>query len=151
MGRLLKITEFREPETPVCAHCGGGGLRRKGSGNGRARYRCRDCGRQSYGVARGPVENRFPCPYCRERCRREGHTPDGWQRYLCLGCGRKNTNLYPVAPHSPGGPFTHIVHFCLHGPAMRNLAAYCNGGGLSVAQAVREILREAACAEAVLP
>ena len=126
-----------EPDAPCCPHCGGRELTHAGRQNGKRLFKCRACGRGSYGETQ---RNPYPCPYCKGRCVRAGIATNGSQRYLCRGCGRKNTGLYPDTPRSPGGPFRHPVTFYLNSAALRNFGAYCNARGMSVPQAARAVL-----------
>ena len=64
--------------------------------------------------------------------------------YLCRGCGRVNTKLWPADTPSPGGPFPHQKVFCLNTAANRRLMEYCNAHGMSVSQAIRAIFCTAA-------
>ena len=128
-----------EPESPVCGHCGSAALTRARCDRGKKRFLCRDCHRTSYGMPL-PV---YLCPYCKGKCFRNGHAPSGAQFYVCRGCGRYNRDLYPEAPRSPGGPFTHRMNLWLNTAARRNLIDYCFASGMSPVQAIRDIFRRA--------
>jgi hypothetical protein len=136
-------TTASAPENPVCGHCGGTDLRRRGAMNGRVRFVCRACGRSSYGVPKPPppAAPRYPCPYCGGPCKKAGRDNRGRQRYYCKACRRENTRLWPGDTKPEGGPFRHPISLCLSLVASNCLIEYCNGRGLSPTRAVREIFR----------
>lgn len=144
MPMPLKHTEFTEPESPQCPQCGGRDLMRGSVANGKKRFKCRGCGRWSYGEPLPEKALEYPCPYCGGRCLKSGRAKNGRQRYVCTGCGKKNADLWPQAPPSPGGPFPHVMTFYLGPPAAHGLDRYCQAAGMSPAQAIREIFRRAA-------
>src|SRR4051794_40075602 len=94
------------PEEPYCPHCNARDLMKGGKNNDRQRYRCRACGRTSYGA---PLPVRFPCPNpgCNGSCRKHGRSELGKQLYWCNQCRRINTELWPTDPRFDGGPFPH--------------------------------------------
>jgi transposase-like protein len=69
---------------------------RKGTLNGRQRYKCRGCGRDSYGVPDPPPPP--PCPHCGGRCVRGGKADYGARLLLCRDCGRKSVHPDDAAP-----------------------------------------------------
>jgi transposase-like protein len=128
---------------PQCPACNGHQLRKTGFRANRQRYRCRNCGRQSYGDGPANPPPTDACPYCSGDCRKYGVLTRNHrrvQRYRCRLCGRTNTNLYPADTPSPGGPFPHLMRFHLSHAAACALDSYCQTHSMSPAQALREIL-----------
>lgn len=129
------------PDGPACTHCGGRELAPHGRNATGPRYRCRACGRTTYG---GPGKRKgYPCPNprCGGNCRKRGHDRHGRQIYHCPKCGRHNTRLWPSRVDSPGGPFSHHINLYLSLNAERALSFYLQKHTMSPAQAVRAIFR----------
>lgn len=145
-GKARREPLVAPPADPVCSHCSGSRVVRCGrDSRGRQRYRCRACGKSSYGMPPPASPGTPPnCPYCGGRCRRAGRSRyTGLQHYRCPDCGRHNTDLRTARPRvAPGaeGPCRHRLTIILNLRAHRNLAVYRAARGLTEAQAIREIL-----------
>jgi transposase-like protein len=143
-----RLAARNRPNAPACPHCGGRDLMRGGSVKVRGRrrkkrFRCRACARWSYGRPL-PAPADYPCPACGGRCWKNGRALSGRQLYICTKCRRKNTDLWPSTPRSPGGPFRRRITLYLGITAHCRFIAYCNATGQSGAQAVRTLFRQAA-------
>jgi transposase-like protein len=141
----------RKVSVRVCRHCQGRDLVASGppyakvgkTGEQRQRFLCLGCKKWSYGAVL-PQAPELLCPYCKGRCIKAGVLPSGSQQYLCRGCGRKNTNLFPGVRKDTSGPFRRVVCFYFGPLGGKALTTYCNRHGMQAARALRTILREAA-------
>ena len=141
----------RKVSVRVCRHCRGRDMLASGPpfarvgkpGEQRQRFLCLLCRGWSYGSAL-PLPPGWECPYCRGRCVRAGVLPSGSQQYLCRGCGRRNTNLFPGRRKDQSGPFRRVVTFYFGPLSGRALTDCCNRRGATMSSVLRTILREAA-------
>ena len=134
-----------------CHHCSSGNLVFNGiEPSGKQRYKCRACQRATYGIKPRPIPPR-PCPYCRAQCRAKGRDSHKRPRYLCTTCNRRNICLFPARPYARGGPYRWRRSFCLDIAATSAITDYCNKHVLTMSQAIRAILHDAADKEYATP
>ena len=140
----------RKVSLRVCRHCKGRNLVASGPpwaragkpGEQRQRFLCLTCEKWSYGaILPTPPDNL--CPYCKGRCVRAGVLPSGSQQYLCVVCGRRNTNLFPGRRKDTSGPFRRVVTFYFGPLGGKALTDYCNRKHLAASRALRELLQAA--------
>jgi transposase-like protein len=139
------IARMNAVGAPTCPGCSGRDLVRRGKTRGAQLYHCRTCEKRSFGGVTPELET--SCPYCGGICLEGGVRPKRRKRYYCTICGRWNTNLYPADGRLPGGPCRHKMNFYLGPWAVLNLDRYCQKHKMSVAQAVRQIFRDALLVE----
>jgi hypothetical protein len=131
------------PEYPLCPACDKrDDVIRRGSRAGKKLHHCRAC-RHTFS---GPplVRPDYPCPFCPGHCHKNGKRPGGGQIYLCNQCHRINTNLLPAHRHAHAGTCRYPLILHLDPKAFMNLTRYCRAHRLSMSQAVRAILGQAA-------
>ena len=107
-----RALEARAAGPRRCGHCDGAGLWKFGVRGGRQYYRCKDCGRASFGDGLPPAPPDYPCPYCRGRCVRHKRYARNKIIFRCTVCGKYNTNLWPggdaVAGRSVSTPYRSV-------------------------------------------
>lgn len=143
---------------PACPFCETTNVVKAGySSTKKQVYRCKECGRRSYGYITlrgrppGPWAKleqirptRYRCPHCGGRCWKRGHAPNGTPKYLCKECRRENTGLIARPARPRDGPFPHRMTFHLNPQAYEGLQRCRARHNDTLSGSVRRILREAA-------
>ncbi|MBC8138492.1 MAG: hypothetical protein H8F28_21640 [Fibrella sp.] len=134
----VRQTQAGEQE-PVCTHCKGKDLRKRGWKHDRRIYYCVACRRTSYGL---PPDLRPRCFVCKGAVI-ERKRPDGRSRYQCRSCGKQFMSEYERARRERGKQlrYRHPFTLVLDRRARAGLGEYVQATGCTDVQAVRAIFR----------